>query len=261
MKIGEVAACAGVTVDTIRFYERRGLLARAPRTAAGYRTYSGGEVERLRLIKFLQGLEVSLDDIAVMLRMLDGGKATCANQTPRFEAVVERIDRDIRRLQEARKTIRDLLAFCGTGQCLLVDGEAASSRMRNTYVTCSGMDAVAQALTDPIRRAILLMLRDQPRNAGELAAVFAVSRPAISRHLRVLREAGLVSDELIGRERTYRLTLESLGELAAFIAELHAPSRWKRRFAALGTEVQRVKRRGRRTRQAGEHQYNRRDTA
>jgi len=53
------------------------------------------------------------------------------------------------------------------------------------------MDAVAQALADPIRRQILRMLRDQPVNAGTIAGAFAVSRPAISRHLRVLREAGL----------------------------------------------------------------------
>lgn len=104
------------------------------------------------------------------------------------------------------------------------------------------MDRVAQALADPIRREILLMLRDQARNAGEIAAAFSVSRPAVSRHLRVLREAGLVSDELLGRERAYRLALAALGELEAFLAELHAPSTWERRFAALETEVHRTKR-------------------
>ena len=55
------------------------------------------------------------------------------------------------------------------------------------------MDSVAQALADPIRRDILRMLRDQPMNAGGIAGAFSVSRPAISRHLRVLREAGLVA--------------------------------------------------------------------
>lgn len=107
------------------------------------------------------------------------------------------------------------------------------------------MDAVAQALADPIRREILLMLRDQPRNAGSIAGAFSVSRPAISRHLRVLREAGLVSDEVNGRERGYRLTLGALAELEAFIAELHAPSTWERRLMALETEVHRVKRKRR----------------
>jgi len=117
------------------------------------------------------------------------------------------------------------------------------------------MDAVAQALADPIRREILRMLRDQPMNAGKIADAFPVSRPAISRHLRVLREAGLVSDEPIGRERAYRLTLETLAELEAYLAELHAPSRWERRFMALETEVHRVKRGGRRAPRTRERQH------
>jgi DNA-binding transcriptional ArsR family regulator len=113
------------------------------------------------------------------------------------------------------------------------------------------MDAVAQALADPTRRDILRMLRDQPVNAGAIAGAFSISRPAISRHLRVLREAGLVRDEWVGRERAYTLTLSSLVELEAFLAELRAPSRWERRLMALETEVQRVKRR--RGPQAREH--------
>jgi DNA-binding transcriptional ArsR family regulator len=111
------------------------------------------------------------------------------------------------------------------------------------------MDAVAQALADPIRRDILRMLRDQPMNAGGIAGAFSVSRPAISRHLRVLREAGLVRDELVGRERAYTLTLDSLADLEAFLAELRAPSRWVHRLLALETEVHRVKRERRRARQ------------
>jgi len=105
------------------------------------------------------------------------------------------------------------------------------------------MDAVAQALADPIRRAILRMLRDQPENAGRIAQVFSVSRPAVSRHLRVLREAGLVSDELAGRERVYRLELNSLVELEAYLSDLHRPGPWEHRFMALETEVHRIKRR------------------
>ncbi len=105
------------------------------------------------------------------------------------------------------------------------------------------MDAVAQALADPTRRAILKMLRDQPENAGRIAQVFSVSRPAVSRHLRVLREARLVSDELVGRERMYRLELRTLAELEAYLADLHRSGPWDHRFMALETEVHRVKRR------------------
>jgi DNA-binding transcriptional ArsR family regulator len=116
------------------------------------------------------------------------------------------------------------------------------------------MDAVAQALADPIRRDILRMLRSQPVNAGAIAEAFSVSRPAISRHLRVLREAGLVRGELVGRERAYRLTLGPLTELEAFLAELRAPSTWERRLLALETEVHRVKRKRRGVQPDHEHQ-------
>jgi DNA-binding transcriptional ArsR family regulator len=86
------------------------------------------------------------------------------------------------------------------------------------------MDAVAHSLADSVRRDILRMLRDHPVNAGRIAGTFSVSRPAISRHLLVLRQAGLVSDELRGRERVYRLTLDALAEFEAFLAELHEPT-------------------------------------
>ena len=124
------------------------------------------------------------------------------------------------------------------------------------------MDAVAQALADPIRRDILLMLRAHPVNAGAIAEAFSVSRPAISRHLRVLREAGLVRDELLGRERSYTLTLDALAELEAFLAELRAPGKWERRLMALETEVHRVKRTRRRAPQARERDNdNQKETA
>lgn len=104
------------------------------------------------------------------------------------------------------------------------------------------MDAIAHALADPIRRDILRLLRQQPVSAGRIAGVFTVSRPAVSRHLRVLREAGLVQDELSGRARVYSLKLETLSELEAFLAGLREPDRWERRLMALETEVHRVKR-------------------
>lgn len=109
------------------------------------------------------------------------------------------------------------------------------------------MDAVAQALADPIRREILRMLRDRPASAGSIASAFPVSRPAVSRHLRVLREAGLVRDVLHGREREYHLELGALAELEAFLRELHAESPWHHRLDALETEVQRVRRQRRMT--------------
>ncbi len=104
------------------------------------------------------------------------------------------------------------------------------------------MDAVAQALADPIRREILVMLRETPRTAGAIAESFTVSRPAVSRHLRVLRESGLVRDTVSGREREYALALDALAPLEAFLAKLRGPGVWSRRLDALETEVHRVRR-------------------
>lgn len=95
------------------------------------------------------------------------------------------------------------------------------------------------AIADPIRRDILRMLRDRRSTAGEIAGAFSVSRPAVSRHLRVLRKAGLVRDEAIGRERYYELELGPLGVLETFFQELRARATWERRFLALETEVYR----------------------
>jgi DNA-binding transcriptional ArsR family regulator len=75
----------------------------------------------------------------------------------------------------------------------------------------------AAAIADPIRRRVLELVRDAEVPAGEIAAQFPVSRPAVSRHLRVLREAGLVQERRAGRERLYRADPEPLAELRAWL--------------------------------------------
>jgi DNA-binding transcriptional ArsR family regulator len=71
----------------------------------------------------------------------------------------------------------------------------------------------AAAIADPIRRRVLELVRDHEVPAGELAAQFPVSRPAVSRHLRVLREAGLVRERRLGKLRLYRANPAALAEL------------------------------------------------
>jgi DNA-binding transcriptional ArsR family regulator len=106
----------------------------------------------------------------------------------------------------------------------------------------SSVDEVAAAIADPTRRAILEMLRDGPLPAGDVAARFPVSRPAISRHLRVLRQSGLVHDELVGRQRLYRLDADRFTELAGWLARFTRPHGWEHRLDALETEVYRTRR-------------------
>jgi DNA-binding transcriptional ArsR family regulator len=87
---------------------------------------------------------------------------------------------------------------------------------------------VAVAIADPIRRRVLELARDREVPAGELAAEFPVSRPAVSRHLRVLRDAGLVTERRDGRQRLYRAHPEALAELREWL-----DGYWSGRLAAL----------------------------
>ena len=95
----------------------------------------------------------------------------------------------------------------------------------------------AAALADPTRRRILELLVDGEVGAGALSDAFPVSRPAVSRHLRVLREAGLVTVRAQGRERVYALDARPLRELDEWLA----PYRrfWAHRLDALDTEIRR----------------------
>ena len=75
------------------------------------------------------------------------------------------------------------------------------------------------ALADPTRRAIFERLREGPRAVGELARDLPVSRPAVSQHLRVLKEAGLVSERKNGTRRLYRIEPDAVAELRAYFDE------------------------------------------
>jgi DNA-binding transcriptional ArsR family regulator len=107
------------------------------------------------------------------------------------------------------------------------------------------VEEVAAAIADPVRREILVMLRGGRLSAGQIAGNFQISRPAVSRHLRVLRQSGLVRDELVGRQRLYELDAGRFDELAAWLAQFVRPSGWEHRFDALETEVYRTRREGR----------------
>jgi DNA-binding transcriptional ArsR family regulator len=101
------------------------------------------------------------------------------------------------------------------------------------------MDAVMQALVDPHRRTVLEILRDHEATAGELAGVLPIARPGVSRHLRVLREAGLVDVRQEAQRRIYYLRPEALIEVDEWLQAYRAL--WRNRFDALRTEVKRGK--------------------
>lgn len=101
------------------------------------------------------------------------------------------------------------------------------------------MDPLA-ALADPTRRRILERLREGELAAGELCDEFSISRPAVSRHLRVLREAELVHSRVDGQRRMYALDPRPLAELDAWLQPYRRL--WAQRLDALDTEIRRVRR-------------------
>ncbi|MFZ1879906.1 MAG: metalloregulator ArsR/SmtB family transcription factor [Gaiellaceae bacterium] len=96
------------------------------------------------------------------------------------------------------------------------------------------MEQALRAIADPGRRQILALVRDRERAAGEIAAQFDVSWPAISQQLRVLREAGLVSERREGTKRFYRARPEGLREVRSFLDGF-----WDERLEILKQEVER----------------------
>ena len=99
------------------------------------------------------------------------------------------------------------------------------------------MEAVARAIAAPARRRILTLVRDGELSAGEIAAHFDVTRPAVSQHLTVLKEAGLVDERRNGTRRLYRARPEGLAELKQFLEEF-----WDERLSALKREAEREER-------------------
>lgn len=119
MKIGEVAREAGVSVDTVRFYERRGVLPTADRRPSGYREYPASTVERIRMARTLQALGLTLDEIVDALQAHESGSATCDSELWRLEAVLERIDARISELRRTRRKVTATISECRAGQCRL----------------------------------------------------------------------------------------------------------------------------------------------
>ena len=102
------------------------------------------------------------------------------------------------------------------------------------------MDAVLHALADQSRRTILEALAGNPATAGDLAALLPIARPGVSRHLRVLREAGLVEVRQEAQRRVYNLRPQPLSEIDEWLGRYRAL--WGQRLDALHTEVARGKR-------------------
>jgi DNA-binding transcriptional MerR regulator len=111
LQIGDVAALAGVSIDTIRYYERRQLLERAPRTYGGFRLFAPETVERINFIKQAQEIGLSLDEIKQLLSHR-GGSDECQTVHDLLRAKLTELDERMTKMRQFRRTLTHHLAAC-----------------------------------------------------------------------------------------------------------------------------------------------------
>jgi MerR family mercuric resistance operon transcriptional regulator len=125
LTIGRLAKQAGVNLETVRFYERRGLLPRPPRSSSGYRLFPAEAARRLRFIRRAQELGFSLKEIGDLLSLRVSRRTTKAAIRARAEAKIADIEARIRSLESMKKTLRKLTNACaGCGpvaECPILD--------------------------------------------------------------------------------------------------------------------------------------------
>lgn len=112
-QIGELAARSGVTPDTLRYYERLGLLAPPHRTSGGFRVYPGETLDRLRFIKQAQMVGLTLQEIAALVTYQDqGGMRRCRHVRDLLRGKLGELEATLRELQDFRNTLSDYLQEC-----------------------------------------------------------------------------------------------------------------------------------------------------
>ena len=125
MRTGEVADRAGVNIQTLRYYERRGLLAEPPGSPTGYRDYPGSAVAVLRFVKRAQELGFTLTEVEELLELADGGPASCDAARHLAETHIVELERKIADLEQMRASLGALVATCqrprAARTCALLD--------------------------------------------------------------------------------------------------------------------------------------------
>jgi len=112
MKIGELARAAGTTVETVRYYEKEGLLPAPERGMNNYRSYGQAHCERLRLIRNCRALDMTQDEIRAILQVADDHRAGCGRINELFDAHIAHVDTRIRELRQLKSQLDELRRRC-----------------------------------------------------------------------------------------------------------------------------------------------------
>ncbi|HIV71384.1 MAG TPA: Cd(II)/Pb(II)-responsive transcriptional regulator [Candidatus Aquabacterium excrementipullorum] len=126
MKIGELALATGTPVETIRFYEREGLLPAPGRSSGNYRIYDEDHVGRLAFIRHCRSLDMALDEVRVLLRFKDAPQDDCGEVNRVLDEHIGHVAHRIRELKALEKQLRALRSQCrapeGRGACGILEG-------------------------------------------------------------------------------------------------------------------------------------------
>jgi Cd(II)/Pb(II)-responsive transcriptional regulator len=135
MKIGELAKSTATQIETIRYYERVGLLPAPARTEGNYRFYDATHVERLSFIRHCRSLDMTLDEIRVLLRFKDGPAEDCSEVNALLDEHIGHVAERVRELRALEAQLRALRARCRESQdtehCGILNELSATARHRH----------------------------------------------------------------------------------------------------------------------------------
>jgi Cu(I)-responsive transcriptional regulator len=113
LSIGELARATGVPVETIRYYERLGVIPKPPRTASNYRAYTAAHEGRLKFVKRSRDLGFSLDEVSALLKLADENDQSCCDIDSLARIHLDKVERKIEALATMRDELRDMIDHCG----------------------------------------------------------------------------------------------------------------------------------------------------
>lgn len=132
MKIGALAEATGTQVETVRYYEREGLLPETVRSEGNFRIYGPAHVERLQFIRHCRGLDMSLDEVRVLLRVKDDPASDCGDVNAVLDEHIGHVNQRIRELRLLDKQLKSLRSQCqasqSAGHCGILLGIAEASQ-------------------------------------------------------------------------------------------------------------------------------------
>jgi len=126
MKIGELSTASSTPIETIRYYEREGLLPSPGRTQGNFRIYESPHLERLQFIRYCRGLDMSLDEVRVLLQFKDHPTEDCADVNALLDEHVGHVSQRIKELRVLERQLKELRLRCGVArsadQCGILAG-------------------------------------------------------------------------------------------------------------------------------------------